>query len=604
MTPAAKLPREAWSLLLLCLLAFAPFGVMSPPIAHAVISPSYSSLTYSGVIQVTWTGITADWDGTLDLSTKLTFTVTLNQQVEDGNLTGYATAQGSISGTYSNPDDPDYPAGCPTQVSITGTYTYAIGGLTELADGQVTFVGSGPGNWSEQDNPPPGSECWPGVSAGGTPETYSEWTIYNDISNCFEQGDPCSQFPLDGGTTTVCSTTGPLGNCDGSEELTLTSSETTSQTPTISTTNETTCPTMTLTEGLAPAAPTTGETNIYLNLFWGGQIPASGLHVIFLSGLGPAGTNFLFNPVTMFGPTLSVLMDVTTNHTPDGVYTVHVSATVTNPPTNIPCTASADVTFTVSGTTVFTTTAGDFTGSALWPTGLTSPILITGNVSASQFSGVQATLDKNSHIVTIDFTLTGQAGTVGATTIAIPKTDLPPGTRPVLMEGGVRVQNQVLTEDANDYYIAFTTQFSTHNFVLQVEQATQSTSTSASSSVTTTSTTASSSGVTTSTSAVSSGITTYGSTTSATTTSPSGGIPTIGIAAASVVVFAALVAIVLLRLRRGTNMAEVGRAPASNTGEMYRAKYCGKCGQANVTGEDFCTNCGANLLRRSTQKDN
>jgi hypothetical protein len=46
-------------------------------------------------------------------------------------------------------------------------------------------------------------------------------------------------------------------------------------------------------------------------------------------------------------------MDVKTNHTPDGTYSTTVAATLTDPVTNEPCTASATVNLTVSGTTVF-----------------------------------------------------------------------------------------------------------------------------------------------------------------------------------------------------------------------------------------------------------
>jgi hypothetical protein len=54
--------------------------------------------------------------------------------------------------------------------------------------------------------------------------------------------------------------------------------------------------------------------------------------------------------------------------------------------------------------------------------------------------------------------------------------------RPVLTEGGARVANQQLTEDANSYFLRFATQFSTHTFTVQLERVVQSSTTTSKSS--------------------------------------------------------------------------------------------------------------------------
>jgi hypothetical protein len=62
----------------------------------------------------------------------------------------------------------------------------------------------------------------------------------------------------------------------------------------------------------------------------------------------------------------------------------------------------------------------------------------------------------------VSFTLNGESGTTGFGNITIPKSAVPYGTTPTLYIDGQPAQDQGYTQDANNYYVWYTTQFSTH----------------------------------------------------------------------------------------------------------------------------------------------
>jgi hypothetical protein len=62
----------------------------------------------------------------------------------------------------------------------------------------------------------------------------------------------------------------------------------------------------------------------------------------------------------------------------------------------------------------------------------------------------------------IRFTITGKAGTTGFINMTLPKSMIPIGTSPTVYIDGQQAQNQGYTQDANNYYVWFTTHFSTH----------------------------------------------------------------------------------------------------------------------------------------------
>ena len=69
----------------------------------------------------------------------------------------------------------------------------------------------------------------------------------------------------------------------------------------------------------------------------------------------------------------------------------------------------------------------------------------------------------------VAFTVTGPSGTTGFTNITLSKSAIPYGTNPVIYIDGVTATNQGYTEDANNFYLWYTTHFSTHQITVQFE---------------------------------------------------------------------------------------------------------------------------------------
>jgi hypothetical protein len=69
---------------------------------------------------------------------------------------------------------------------------------------------------------------------------------------------------------------------------------------------------------------------------------------------------------------------------------------------------------------------------------------------------------QDTKITSVDFTLTGPMGTEGFCNLTLPKIAIPFGTNPIVYIDGIVAENQTLTQDFDNYYIAFTTHFSIH----------------------------------------------------------------------------------------------------------------------------------------------
>lgn len=95
----------------------------------------------------------------------------------------------------------------------------------------------------------------------------------------------------------------------------------------------------------------------------------------------------------------------------------------------------------------------------------TVDIPITGNITATQVTS--ATLTATADKTVLSFTLTGQSGTTGFSNMTIPKSAVPSGTAPIIYIDGSPAENQGYTEDANNYYVWYTTHFSSHNITVE-----------------------------------------------------------------------------------------------------------------------------------------
>jgi hypothetical protein len=92
----------------------------------------------------------------------------------------------------------------------------------------------------------------------------------------------------------------------------------------------------------------------------------------------------------------------------------------------------------------------------------TYPIEIGGNVTTEQFSNMTITPYQDTKTTIVEFTLTGPNGTEGFCNLTLPKIAIPFGTKPVVYIDGIVAENQSFTEDFDNFYITYTTHFSTH----------------------------------------------------------------------------------------------------------------------------------------------
>jgi len=94
--------------------------------------------------------------------------------------------------------------------------------------------------------------------------------------------------------------------------------------------------------------------------------------------------------------------------------------------------------------------------------GTTVDIAISGNVTSSQMSNVTIATSQSAKTTTLSFTVTGESGTSSFGNITIPISAVPYGTTPTIYIDGQPVSSQGYTQDSNNYYAWYITQFSTH----------------------------------------------------------------------------------------------------------------------------------------------
>ena len=94
--------------------------------------------------------------------------------------------------------------------------------------------------------------------------------------------------------------------------------------------------------------------------------------------------------------------------------------------------------------------------------GSTVDLTLSGNITSSQMSNVTMTTDELTNVTALSFTLTGQNGTSGFSNITIPISAILSGASPSVYIDGAQPQDQGFTMDSSNYYVWYTTHFSTH----------------------------------------------------------------------------------------------------------------------------------------------
>jgi hypothetical protein len=114
---------------------------------------------------------------------------------------------------------------------------------------------------------------------------------------------------------------------------------------------------------------------------------------------------------------------------------------------------------TPSGTNVTATTSN----------GTTVNLVISGNVTSSQISNAAITSSQSTKTTTVSFTVKEPSGTTGFGNMTIPKAAVSNGISPVVYIDSQQSSNQGYTEDANNFYVWYTTNSGTHQISIQFE---------------------------------------------------------------------------------------------------------------------------------------
>jgi hypothetical protein len=101
----------------------------------------------------------------------------------------------------------------------------------------------------------------------------------------------------------------------------------------------------------------------------------------------------------------------------------------------------------------------------------------SGNITASQISDLTVDVDSSARQLKISFDVTGQSGTDGISNMTIPKSLVPTSPSrsrgverpyvPVVYIDGQVAPNQGYTQDDNNFYVWFSTHFSTHAVAIE-----------------------------------------------------------------------------------------------------------------------------------------
>ena len=153
-----------------------------------------------------------------------------------------------------------------------------------------------------------------------------------------------------------------------------------------------------------------------------------------------------------FAPTPTPSPSPTTTPTPAPTPTPKPTATPTPTPSPTPSPTPTPLATTVPATI---------------DSGATVEIAISGNITSSQISNATITSNQPTTTTTVSFTITGPNATTGFSNMTIPKTAIQFGTTPVIYIDDQQALNQGYTQDANNYYVWYTTQFSTHQVKIQ-----------------------------------------------------------------------------------------------------------------------------------------
>jgi pimeloyl-ACP methyl ester carboxylesterase len=200
--------------------------------------------------------------------------------------------------------------------------------------------------------------------------------------------------------------------------------------------------------------PEVGEWQYQINAV---EVPEGGTDIEFLitETSNPPIPTPTPTPTPTATPTSTPTPTQTPTQTPSPVPTSTPAPTPTHTPTSTPfpkVTPSPTPTLTPSSTAV----------PATADSGSTVELIISGNVSSTQMSEITIIADQSAASTTVSFTLTGVSGTTGFGNVTIPKSAVVFGTIPTIYIDNQPALTQGYTQDSSNFYVWYTTHFSTH----------------------------------------------------------------------------------------------------------------------------------------------
>ena len=227
------------------------------------------------------------------------------------------------------------------------------------------------------------------------------------------------------------------------------------------------------TVSIAPVGPLTldvGQVQVFTATPSGGS---GSLSYQWYEDVTKVGTNSASYSFTAAGSSHSITCQVTDSATVPIAFTSNVVSITVNS-TNSNSTATPTPTSTTTSTptatpkpnTTPTPTPTEYI-AAKTSSGAKVEIGISGNITSSQMTNIAIATNQSATTTTVSFTVTGVSGTTGFSNITIPKSSVPYGTTPTIYIDGQTAQNQGYTRDSNNYYVWYTTHFSTHQVSIQ-----------------------------------------------------------------------------------------------------------------------------------------
>ena len=91
----------------------------------------------------------------------------------------------------------------------------------------------------------------------------------------------------------------------------------------------------------------------------------------------------------------------------------------------------------------------------------------TGNITSTQVSNFIIATNESADTTILSFPVAGQNGTEGFSNLTIAKSSIPYGKTPAIYIDSQLAQNQGYTQDQNNFYVWYTTHFSTHQITIK-----------------------------------------------------------------------------------------------------------------------------------------